>query len=91
MIAFYYFAELLILESHSAELPGTTERAGLTVTLLSCVRTHEATWQAFRDKAAQLQASIECALPATTVQGSNPGRKKSDHRADSRDAAGERS
>ncbi len=67
-VALYYFAELLILENHSTKLPGATERAGLTVTLLSCVRTHEATWQAFRDKAAQLQASIECALPAATVR-----------------------
>jgi len=34
------------------------------MTLLSCVRIHQATWQIYRDKAAQLQAEIEGALPA---------------------------
>jgi tetratricopeptide (TPR) repeat protein len=62
--AFYYFAELLVLESHNADLPLALERRGLAVTLLSCVRTQTATWQVYKDKAAQLQAEIEGALPA---------------------------
>jgi len=64
MTAFYYFAELLVLESHSADPPVALERKGLAVALLSCVRTQTATWQIFKDKAAQLQAEIEGTLPA---------------------------
>ena len=67
MTAFYYFAELLELESHNAEPHGVLERKSLAVALLSCVRTQTATWQIFRDKAAQLQAEIEGALPAETL------------------------
>ena len=63
MIAFYYFAELLAYESHYAELPDALERKCLAVALLSCVRAQAATWQIFKDKAAELQAQIESALP----------------------------
>nr|HMN29478.1 tetratricopeptide repeat protein [Caldilineaceae bacterium] len=62
--AFYYFAELLVLESHSADLPVALERKGLAVALLSRVRAETITWQIYKDKAAQLQAEIERALPA---------------------------
>jgi len=64
LIALYYFAELLVLESHAANLPGSLERQALAVALLSCVRTQTATWQIFKDKAVQLQAQIEGTLPA---------------------------
>ena len=63
LIALYYFAELLVLESHVADLADSLERNALAVTLLSCVRTHSATWQIFKDKAAQLQLEIAGALP----------------------------
>ncbi len=39
------------------------ERKRTAVALLSCVRTQTATWQIFKDKAAELQAQIEGALP----------------------------
>jgi hypothetical protein len=64
VIAFYYFAELLALESHNADLPLALEQKSLAVALLSCVRTQPATWQIYRDKAAHLQAEIERILPA---------------------------
>jgi tetratricopeptide (TPR) repeat protein len=63
VIAFYYFAELLVLQSHDADLPLALERKSLAVALLSCVRTQPATWQIYKDKAAHLQAEIEEALP----------------------------
>lgn len=63
-VVFYYFAELLVLESDGADLPLALERKSLAVTLLSCVRAQRATWQIYKDKAAQLQAEIEEALPA---------------------------
>ena len=63
LIGLYYFAELLVLESRVADLPGPLARQALAMTLLSCVRTHRATWQIYRDKAAQLQAEIAGALP----------------------------
>jgi hypothetical protein len=62
--ALYYFAELLVLENRATDLPRSLEHRGLAVTLLSCVRTQIATWQIFKDKAAQLQAEIEGTLPA---------------------------
>jgi len=64
MNAFYYFAEMLVLETNDSNLPVALERKALVVTVLSCVRTQAATWQIYRDKAAQLQAEIEGALPA---------------------------
>lgn len=64
VIAFYYFTELLVLESRAANLPFALEYKSLAVTLLSCVRTQTATWQIYKDKAAQLQAEIEELLPA---------------------------
>jgi len=64
VIAFYYFAELSVLESHGADLPLALARKSLAVTLLSCVRSQTATWQIYKDKAAQLQAEIAEALPA---------------------------
>jgi len=64
LIALYYFAELLVLESHVADLADSLARNALALTLLSCVRTQTATWQIFKDKAAQLQAEIAGALPA---------------------------
>ncbi|MFN8490769.1 MAG: hypothetical protein U0350_24470 [Caldilineaceae bacterium] len=72
--AFYYFVELLVLESHSANLP--LARQALAVTLLSCVRTQAATWQIYKEKAAQLQAEIEESLPidlrvTAVVRGQN--------------------
>jgi tetratricopeptide (TPR) repeat protein len=63
VIAFYYFAELLVLESSAIDLPLALERKSLAVALLSCVRSQSATWQIYRDKAAHLQAEIEEALP----------------------------
>jgi tetratricopeptide (TPR) repeat protein len=60
---FYYFAELLVLESHDADLPLALEHKSLAVALLSCVRSQSATWQIYKDKAAQLQAEIEDSLP----------------------------
>ena len=62
--AFYYFAELLVQESHAANLPDSLDRQALAFALLSCVRVQHATWQIFKDKAAQLQTQIESALPA---------------------------
>ena len=43
---------------------GALDRQLRAVTLFSCVRTHPSTWRIYRDKAAQLQAEIESALPA---------------------------
>jgi len=64
MTSFYYFAELLVLESSAINLPFALERKSLAVALLSCVRIHPATWQIYRDKAAQLQTEIEGTLSA---------------------------
>ncbi|MCE7979590.1 MAG: hypothetical protein DYG89_00240 [Caldilinea sp. CFX5] len=64
MIGFYYVAEWLVQESHTLDGPAALERQALAVAALCCVRTHKATWQFFKDKAAQLQAKIEDALPA---------------------------
>lgn len=64
MTAFYYFAELLVLESQTLDRPVMLERQALAYTVLSCVCTHKATWHFFKDKAAKLQARIEDALPA---------------------------
>ncbi|MFN8490756.1 MAG: AAA family ATPase [Caldilineaceae bacterium] len=60
----YYFAELLLLESRAADPLPALDAQALAVTLLSCVRGHTSAWQIFKDKAAQLQAEIEGALPA---------------------------
>ena len=67
MNTFYYFAELLVLESSALNLPLALEHKALAVTLLTCVRIYPATWQIYRDKAAQLQAEIEDALPTETL------------------------
>jgi hypothetical protein len=64
VIAFYYFAELLVLEGRAANLPLALARKSLAVALLTCVRSQSAAWQIYRDKAAQLQAQIADALPA---------------------------
>ena len=67
MIAFYYFAELLVLESHGQE-PGTAlQHRSQAVELLTCVRTHIQAWQIFRDKAAARQAEIATLLPPTLL------------------------
>lgn len=63
MMAFYYFAELLVLESRSADLPVELERKGLATIVLSFVRNHTSAWQIYKDKAAQLQSEIEESLP----------------------------
>ena len=67
MIGFYYFAELLALESRHTEPASALAHKSLAVTLLSCVRTDTATWQIFKDKAAELQAQIEGALAAEVL------------------------
>ncbi|MCE7979599.1 MAG: hypothetical protein DYG89_00285 [Caldilinea sp. CFX5] len=64
MNAFYYVAELFVLESTSLDRPLALERQTLAITTLSCVRTQVTTWHFFKDKAAQLQAQIVGALPA---------------------------
>jgi tetratricopeptide (TPR) repeat protein len=64
MVAFYYFAELLVLESSTSSLPNGLEEKALAVTLLTLVCTFRATWQTYGDKAAQLLAEIEGDLPA---------------------------
>ncbi len=64
MTAFYFSAELLVLETPSLERPGALERQALAVTVLSFVRSQAATWQYFKDKAAHLQMEIESALSA---------------------------
>lgn len=64
MNAFYYVAELLVLESNALDHSAALERQALAVTALSCVRTQPATWHFFNEKAAQLQAKIEEELPA---------------------------
>jgi len=64
VIAFYYFVELLVLESRTTNLPLPLERHRQALALLSCVRSQTATWQIYRDKAAQLQAEIEATVPA---------------------------
>jgi tetratricopeptide (TPR) repeat protein len=64
MNGFYYVAELLVQESQTLDRPAALEHQTLAVAALHCVRTHKATWQFFKDKAAQLQAKIETALPA---------------------------
>lgn len=53
-----------MLESLATNLTYKLENQYLALTLLSCVRTQPATWQVFKDKAAQLQAAIEDVLPA---------------------------
>lgn len=63
MNAFYYVAELLVLESNTPDRPAALERQALAVTALSCVRTQPATWHFFKEKAAQLQAKIGEAVP----------------------------
>lgn len=63
MEGFYFFADLLVRESDATALPDALDRKALALTLLSCVRNQPATWQSFKDKAAQLQAEIEGALP----------------------------
>lgn len=63
MNGFYYVAELLVQESHTLDRPAALERQALAVAALHCIRTHKATWQFFKDKAAQLQAKIEESLP----------------------------
>lgn len=63
MTAFYYVAELLAAESRSVDLPDAVERNALAVTVLSHVRAQAATWQIFKDKAAQLQTGLGGALP----------------------------
>ncbi len=60
----YFFAELLVLESRTADARLALEGQALAVTLLSCVRGQTSAWRIFKDKAAQLQAEIEGALPA---------------------------
>lgn len=67
MIAFYYAAELLALECHNAVPHEATNGIYNAVMLLTCVRKHSATWKAFKDKAEQLQSSIEAALPAIKI------------------------
>ena len=59
----YYFAELLHLESCTVDPMGAQTRQGRALTLLSCVCNHPSTWRIYRDKAVQLQAEIEGALP----------------------------
>jgi DNA-binding NarL/FixJ family response regulator len=66
MLAFYYFAELLIAESRTADSAGALARRSQAVTLLNCVSTDAATWQVFRDKAAALLVDIQGALPTAT-------------------------
>ena len=61
---FYYCAELLVLESRAADPLRPPGRLAGAVTLLSCVRTQTATWQIYKEKAAQLQMEIAEALPA---------------------------
>lgn len=51
-----------MLESRAVNL--ALERKSLAVTLLSFARPQTATWQIYKEKAAQLQAEIEEALPA---------------------------
>jgi len=63
MNAFYYFAELLVLESKAVKPASALAHKRLAATLLSCVRSHSSTWQIYRDKAAQLQAEIEGEIP----------------------------
>lgn len=64
MTAFFFAAQWLALESHNADRVCALEHLALAVTALSFVRTNKATWQFFKDKAAQLQAELEGALPA---------------------------
>jgi DNA-binding NarL/FixJ family response regulator len=63
MIAFYYFAELLEVESGDAGTTGALSRRRFAVTLLGCVGAHIATWAVFRNKAARLLAALEGTLP----------------------------
>jgi ATP/maltotriose-dependent transcriptional regulator MalT len=72
MIAFYYFAELLVLESQHAG-PEDEQRKHLALALLDCTRREEGTWQAFRDMAAVLQAKIAGALPSPLPAGTQQG------------------
>jgi DNA-binding CsgD family transcriptional regulator/tetratricopeptide (TPR) repeat protein len=72
MIAFYYFAELLVLESQHAG-PEDEQRKHLALALLDCTRREEGTWQAFRDMAAVLQAQIAGALPSPLPAGAQQG------------------
>lgn len=60
----YFFAELLALESRTADPRPALEGQALAITLLSYVRNQTSAWRIFKDKAAQLQAEIEGALPA---------------------------
>ncbi|MCB0188429.1 MAG: hypothetical protein KDE31_29365, partial [Caldilineaceae bacterium] len=64
MNGFYYVAELLVQESQALDQLAALEHQALAIAALCCVRTQAATWHFFKDKAAQLQAKIEAALPA---------------------------
>lgn len=64
MTALYFFAELLVVEAHATDLSYVLERRALAVTVLTCVQVQAATWQIYKDKAAQLQAEVERELPA---------------------------
>lgn len=64
MNAFYYMAEWLVAEKRNLDSPSALEYKALAVTVLSFVHPQKETWQFFKDKAAQLQAEIEGALPA---------------------------
>lgn len=55
---------ILARESRAVNLSLAFAHKSLAVALLSCVRTQPATWPIYKDKAAQLQAAIEEALPA---------------------------
>ncbi|MFN8467235.1 MAG: LuxR C-terminal-related transcriptional regulator [Caldilineaceae bacterium] len=77
MMAFYAYAELLVAESHNAGLPGSRGDLGLAATLLSCVCTQPAAWQAYKDKAAHLLTLIEPAVPAAVFNAAiQAGRSK---------------
>ena len=89
MMAFYAYAELLVSESHSAGLPGSREHLGLAATLLSCVCTQPAAWQAYKDKAAQLLTLIESALPAAVFSAAIQAGRSKTVEAARRHAAGE--
>ena len=67
MTAFYYFAELLVVESLGLEPAAALEHRCGAVELLTCVRTHIQAWQIFRDKATALLGEIAPLLPPAVL------------------------
>ena len=65
----FYFAMLLMKESHGAASPEPFDPQKKTkaLELLATVISHPATWQPIKDRATRLQAQLEADLPREVV------------------------